>query len=352
MVRQLFRGLGRKAGLSPGSLPEQPHSGSSPTVLEFLEYDGDFFARRTVEGPDEAVPAAGRVGWLRVRGLGTASVLKEVGRTLNIHPLILEDAESPTQRPRLETSPDFLFLAMQTARLSAGEIRRSGVSLFLRGNLLVSFEAHSKPACPEQVAVRIQEGLGRIRGRGADYLFYALCDSLVDSYLLLLEQLGEPLERMHNELLDNPETELLLRLQSLRTDALALRRSVWPLREAVAAMSRETSGVLGEEMAPYLRDLYDHAVQVLESVEILREVLTGMVDTYLSSVSLRMNKVMQVLTIVATIFIPLTFIAGIYGMNFHHMPELGWSWGYYGALGVMALVALGMLAYFRRRGWL
>jgi magnesium transporter len=352
MVRQLFRGLGRKAGLSPGSLPEQPHPGSSPTALELLEYGGDFFEQRTLKSADEAVPAAGRMGWLRVRGLGTPSVLQDVGRTLDIHPLILEDAESPTQRPRLETSSDFVFLAMQTARLTGGEIRRSGVSLFLRGNLLVSFEADPQPACLEQVAGRIREGLGRIRGRGSDYLFYALCDSLVDSYLLLLEQLGEPIERMHAELLENPETELLLRLQSLRTDAVALRRSVWPLREAVAAMSRETPAVLGDEMAPYLRDLYDHAVQVLESVEILREVLTGMVDTYLSSVSLRMNKVMQVLTIVATIFIPLTFIAGIYGMNFHSMPELGWSWGYYGALGLMTLVALGMLAYFRRKGWL
>jgi len=350
MVRQLFRGLGRKAGLSPGSIPERPHPDSVPTRLELIEYDGTAFSRNTVEGVPQTTGAG--VSWLRVRGLGTPSLLRSLGEELGIHPLVLEDAESPSQRPRLETAGDYLFLTMQTAVLDGEEILRRGLAFYLRGSLLVSFEAEADLPAFETVASRIADGRGRIRGMGADYLLYALCDAVVDSYLVLLESAGELVEQMHNELLNEPETELLVRLQRLRTETLTFRRSVWPLREAVGTMSRETPTSFDAQTAPYLRDLYDHTVQVLESVEVLREVLSGMVDTYLSSVSLQMNKVMQVLTIVATIFIPLTFIAGIYGMNFRNMPELGWAWGYYGALGVMALVALGMLLYFRRKGWL
>jgi magnesium transporter len=350
MVRQLFRGLGRKAGLSPGSIPENPHPDSVPTTLELIEYDGTAFSRNRVQAAPKTTGAG--VSWLRVRGLGSPSLLRSLGENLGIHPLVLEDAESPSQRPRLETAGDYLFLTMQTAVLDYEEILRRGLAFYLRGNLLVTFEAESDLPAFEAVASRIAEGRGQARARGADYLLYALCDAVVDSYLVLLESAGELVEQMHGELLEGPETELLVRLQRLRTETLGFRRSVWPLREAVGTMSRERPPFFDEQTVPYLRDLYDHTVQVLESVEVMREVLSGMVDTYLSSVSLQMNKVMQVLTIVATIFIPLTFIAGIYGMNFHHMPELGWTWGYYGALGVMALVALGMLLYFRRRGWL
>ena len=350
MVRQLFRGMGRKAGLSPGSIPEHPHPDSVPTTLELIEYDDTAFSRTTVEGAPETTGAG--VSWLRVRGLGTPSVLRSLGEELAIHPLVLEDAENPSQRPRLESARDYVFLTMQTATLEGEEILRRGLAFFLRGNLLVSFESDADLPAFETVASRIADGRGRIRGMGADYLLYALCDAVVDSYFVLLESAGELVEQMHNQLLDEPETELLVRLQRLRTETLTFRRSVWPLREAVGAMSRDALSAFDAGTAPYLRDLYDHTVQVLESVEVMREVLSGMVDTYLSSISLQMNKVMQVLTIMATIFIPLTFIAGIYGMNFHHMPELGWAWGYYGALGVMALVALGMLLYFRRKGWL
>jgi len=350
MVRQLFRGLGRKAGLSPGSIPERPHPDSAPTRLELIEYDGTAFSRNMVKAAPETTGAG--VSWLRVRGLGSPALLRNLGEELGIHPLVLEDAESPSQRPRLEISEDYLFLTMQTAVLDEEAILRRGLAFFLRGNLLVTFESEAELPVFEAVASRIADGRGRIRSMGADYLLYALCDAVVDSYMVLLESAGELVERMHNELLEEPETELLVRLQSLRTETLTFRRSVWPLREAVGTMSRDTPPSFDAQTAPYLRDLYDHTVQVLESVEVMREVLSGMVDTYLSSVSLQMNKVMQVLTIVATIFIPLTFIAGIYGMNFHHMPELGWSWGYYGALGVMALVTLGMLLYFRRKGWL
>ncbi len=350
MVRRLFWGLGRKAGLAPGSIPERPHPDSVPTTLELIEYHEAAFSRNTVEAAPETTGAA--VGWLRVRGLGSPSLLRDLGRELGIHPLVLEDAENPSQRPRLETAEDYLFLTMQTAVMDGEGILRKGLAFFLRGNLLVSFESEADLPAFESVISRIDDGRGRIRSMGADYLLYALCDAVVDSYFVLLENAGELVERMHDELLGEPETELLVRLQRLRTETLGFRRSVWPLREAVGAMSREALPSFDAGTAPYLRDLYDHTVQVLESVEVMREVLSGMVDTYLSSVSLQMNKVMQVLTIVATIFIPLTFIAGVYGMNFHHMPELGWAWGYYGALGVMALVALGMLLYFRRKGWL
>lgn len=290
-----------------------------------------------------------------VRGLGDVGLIETLGRHFGLHRLALEDVLNTHQRPKLELFDDHVFVV---ARLPSGEtgVTRQ-LALFLGQGWLLSF-AEQDEAVLEPVRQRLRTGRGRLREQSADYLLYALLDAVIDSYFPLLETLGERLEALEDAVLDRPEPELIGQIHAIKHELLALRRAIWPLRELLNGLLRGDGGLLSPQVGLYLRDCYDHVIQLIDIIETYREIASGLVDIYLSSQSARMNEIMKVLTIIATIFIPLGTIAGIYGMNFdteaspYNMPELGWRYGYPYALTIMAVLATGMLAWFWRRGWL
>ena len=257
---------------------------------------------------------------------------------------------------KIEESPDFeshifIVLKMLYCEPVKNEVEAEQVSLIVGSNFVISFQERVGDVF-DPVRERIRKGKGRVRKAGADYLAYALIDSIVDNYFVILEQLGERIEDVEQELATNPAIEILQSIRVLKKEMLFLRKSVWPLREVVNSLERGELSLIHESTAIYLRDVYDHTIQIIDTVESYRDMLSGMLDVYLSSISNKMNEVMKVLTIFAAIFIPLTFIAGLYGMNFRFMPELTWHWGYFAVLGFMALVGILLLVYFKRKKWL
>jgi magnesium transporter len=253
----------------------------------------------------------------------------------------------------MEDYGDYMFVVLKMLRhdVKKDEVQAEQVSMILGPHFVISFQEVEGDVF-NLIRDRIRQAKGRIRKMGADYLAYALIDAVVDNYFLILEKFGERMEGMEDELVTNPAPETLQEIHTLKRELIFLRRSVWPLRETISGLQRTESSLIAESTEVYLRDVYDHTIQVIDTVESLRDMVSGMLDTYLSSISNRMNEVMKVLTIIATIFIPITFIAGIYGMNFAVMPELGWRWAYFVVLGVMAAVSLVMVIYFRRKRWL
>jgi magnesium transporter len=295
----------------------------------------------------------GKTHWLEVRGVHDPQLIAAVGERFGLHPLVLEDILDTGHRPKIEEHDEMLFLLLKRVNFTADthELSLEQISLVLVGNVLISFKETEEDLFAP-LRQRIEHSAGRVRKQGADYLMYCLVDMLVDGYFLTLEAMGEVLDGVEESIESDPRTETIRAIHRLRRQAIGVRRSVWPLREILSALHRREHPLLGEDTQPYLRDLYDHVVQVVDSSETQRDVLAGLMDLYLSSVSNRMNAVMKVLTIIATIFIPLTFIAGIYGMNFKYMPELDLPWGYPVVLGIMGVVTLGMIFFFRRKGWI
>jgi magnesium transporter len=253
----------------------------------------------------------------------------------------------------MEDFGQYIYVVLNMLRIdeSKNSLVAEQVSLILGPDYVISFQEIPGDVF-DAVRERIRNSKGRVRQMGADYLAYSLIDAVVDNYFSILEWFGDKMDQMEEGLVTAPTSEMLQTLHSLKREILFLKKSVWPLRELVNGLTRSESGLIASGTVIYLRDVYDHTIQVIDTVESLREMISGMRDTYLSSVSNRMNEVMKVLTIIATIFIPITFVAGIYGMNFEFMPELRWPWGYFGALGVMGAIGLNMLIYFKRRGWL
>lgn len=318
----------------------------------------DFDAERLEERPltDAAVAASivetDTITWINVDGLHRVEVIERLGVALGLHPLVLEDILNTHQRPKVEDLETrlFLVLRMLTYDATADEIIDEQVSLVLGPHFVLSFQERPGDVF-DGVRGRIRGARGRLRKRGSDYLTYALLDAIVDGYFPVLDRLSQRMEDLEDELIADPTPQTLHGIYDLRRDLLALERAVRPAREVVSELLRMESDLVLEETVVFLRDVYDHALQVLDSAETLREITTNMLDTYLSSVSNRMNEVMKVLTIIATIFIPLGFLAGVYGMNFQNMPELAVPWAYFVVIGTMALIGVGMLLFFRRRRW-
>lgn len=321
-------------------------------MLTFTEQE---LTERDVGRPDELpqLIATPGVHWLNVVGVHDTRLLEALGATLRLHPLTVEDLASLGQRPKVEEYEDYLFMVARMLRPSAtgGALRSEQFSLVLRAGLLVTFqEADGDPFGPLRERLR-QGSRSRGRGMGADYLAYAVIDLVVDQYFAVLEGYGDELEVMEEEVLDSPARSQMERVNRLKRDLLVIRRAAWPLRDALASLLRTEPVYFTRAVKDYVRDAHDHAVQVVDAVETQRELVTGIHDLYLTTLNVRMNDVMKVLTIIATIFIPLTFLAGIYGMNFDHMPEYHWRWAYPALWLVMLGIAAGMIVYFRRRGW-
>ncbi len=346
-------------GTSPGTLrPHEVPKGEKVTI-RVISYGPDRFEEKELASVDEALAYrdAPGVTWIDVSGLHDMGVLQKLGDAFGLHPLALEDVLNTGQRPKLDDYETQQFMVMKEIHFSGSMIEMEQVSLFLGKSYVITFQ-ETPGDCFEPVRERLRKGKGRLRRLGADYLVYALIDSLVDQAFPILEKLGEGIEDLEEEVLHSPTRETLHAIHDVKRCLLGLRRAAWPQREVIHALQSEGSRFVQKETRVYLRDLYDHTIQIMDMIETYRDITAGMLDVYLSSLSNRMNEIMKVLTIIATIFIPLTFIVGIYGMNFNtqvspwNMPELNWRYGYPTVLGVMLMIAVGMLIYFRRRKWL
>lgn len=355
IVGRLVHRARKQPGAAPGTLVHTGERKVEDVLIRLIDYDAHSIEERTLDLIEEAFALADDppVSWVNVDGLHDESILEAIGDRFNLHRLALEDVLSTSQRPKVEAYHDHFLVVMRMLYFdSATESVVSEQFSFIVGpTYLFSFQERRGDVF-EPIRVRLREGGVRIRTRGTDYLAYALIDAIVDSYFQILEKIGDRVEEIEETVLIEPTIENMHRIHHLRREMLVLRRAVWPLRETLGQMYRGEIPHVTEETQLYLRDVYDHTIQVIDTTETLREVLSGAMDLYMSGVSNRMNEVMKVLTIIATIFIPLSFFAGLYGMNFHYMPELEIRWAYPALLGFMASIAGGMLWYFKRNGWL
>jgi magnesium transporter len=355
MTTGIVRDRSEKLGFPPGSLIFVGEQKTDTVVLKVSSYDKDHFEEKQTASIDDCIsyrdlPAT---TWIHVCGLHQPDIIESLGRCYGIHHLFLEDILNTAQRPKMEDLEDGLFIVMKAFILSGDGKTTSSeqISFILGKNYLISLQ-ESKNDIFEPVRSRLRGTHGRIRSMGPDYLLYALMDTMVDHYFSVLEALGDRIDVMEDELLTDYVREILPRIHQLRRELLFLKKTVWPLREVISAILRSETGLIQETTQFYVRDLYDHVIQVVDTLEDYRELASALLEIYLSSVSNRMNEVMKVLTIITTIFIPITFIAGVYGMNFEFMPELKWRWGYALTWGVMIAMIVAMLSYFRKKKWL
>jgi len=345
----------RKSGLPPGSLIHIGEKRTERTKITIIDYDERTFQEKEARTVEECFPfkETATVTWINIDGVHDSEVIAKIGGHFGLHPLILEDIMTTAQRPKMEDMGEYIFIVLRMLSCEGKKkaVLSEQVSIVLGSNFVISFQ-ESVGDVFDPVRERIRTGKGRLRKMGTDFLAYALIDSVVDNYFVVLEKLGENIEFVEEELVRDPGRRTLQEIHILKREMIYLRKSVWPLREVISRLERAESALIKESTGIFLRDVYDHTIQVVDTVETYRDMLSGMLDMYLSSVSNRMNEVMKILTIIATIFIPLTFIVGIYGMNFRYMPELGWRWGYFAVLGLMAGIGVFMLIYFRRKKWL
>jgi magnesium transporter len=348
--------VSRKIGLSPGTLVHIGKKKIEKVRIRIIDYDEAQLQEKEAKTIEECFPFKDlpTVTWVNIDGLHDIKLMEKIGKHFGLHPLVLEDILNTDQRPKIEDFDDYIFVVLKMLYFDEdeNEIRTEQVSIILGSNFVLSFQERVGDIF-NPLRERIRNAKGRVRRMGSDYLAYTLLDAIVDNYFIVLEKLGEKIEGMEEELVSNPTPETLQSIHNLKREMIFLRKSVWPLREVVSRLERGESKLIKDSTGIYLRDVYDHTIQVIDTIETFRDMLSGMLDIYLSSVSNRMNQVMKVLTIIATIFIPLTFVAGIYGMNFEYMPELKWHWFYPKAFWVVMIGVAGvMLVYFRRKKWL
>lgn len=344
----------RKAGLPPGSLVYIGDHAVRDVKIHIFDYnEHDFIEKDAAQLSDcFGYKDSGRVTWINVDGVHSKEIIEGLGNHYGIHPLIQEDIMTPDQRPKLDEQEGSVYVVMKMiSTANKDHVGFEQISFIIGDKFVISFQ--EKPGdCFDVIRERIRQAKGRVRKMGADYLAYALIDTLIDDYYLVLEQYSDNVEKMENELLKEPSEKLLNTVFKLKSSITSVRNAIWPVRELISKLEKSESRLISKTTKPFIRDIYDHVVQIIDTVEIVRDRNSSLIDMYMSSMSNKMNEVMKVLTIIATIFIPLTFISGVYGMNFRHLPELEWKYGYFIILGVMALVAFGMLAYFKRKKWL
>lgn len=353
--RQLRFHRETRPGAAPGTVQVAP--GAVPTEVRVLAYSGDRLTESKVDSLERlpAIVASHDITWIDVAGLGDGSTLRRLGELFSLHPLAQEDVVNVHQRAKVEPYDDLIFLVARMPDRIEDRFETEQLSIFLRRNLVITFQERPGDGF-DPIRDRFRRGLGRTRTAGADYLVYALLDSVIDSYFPVLDRLGDQLDQLEDDLSAKPEAGALSRVHSLRHELLLVRRAIRPHRDALLELVRLHTDLLKPETLVFLRDCADHSIQLIELVEVYREICTDLRDLQLSLLSNRMNDVMKTLTLIATIFMPLNFIAAVYGMNFDrsspfNMPELGWRFGYPVALTLMVGVGLGMLLWFRRRGW-
>ncbi len=365
MIPKFVKKTSKKPGLPPGSIVHVGRRREAVPRIAVIRYNAEAIGEETVDGrlvssaqdplapaPSDGAGAAG-VTWINIDGIHDPALLEAVGRRFAIHPLTLEDVAHAGQRPKLEDYGDYLYLVAKMLYFDAGDeaVHAEQVSFILTRGALLSFQETPVDVF-DPVRERLRGGKGRIRGAGADYLLYALLDAMVDHYFPILEVFGDRLALLDEALVTDLERKTLDAIHEMIREMLFLRRQIAPLRDALGQMKDAENPLVDAGTGLYLGDVHDHATQVLDTIANFRDLLAGMLDRYLSLMSNRMNEVMKMLTMIATIFIPMTFLTSVYGMNFKHMPELDWRWGYFGLWGVLIALAALMLLYFKRKDWL
>ncbi len=343
-----------KSGLPPGSLVHVGKVVTGHVTIRKTEYNAGEFTETEIKDPQELFPLnPDKITWIEVCGLHQTEIISSIGQSLEIHPLLLEDILNTEHRPKFEVYGDYAFLTLKvfSFRQPSLEIETEQVSLIIGQNYILSFQESTLPIFGP-VKERLRNSRGKIRSKGADYLLYSLTDVIVDQYYAVIEKTGDDLDEIEDLLFRDPSKRALIRTQQVKKNILILRKSVMPLREILHRLGRDDVALIGEQNYVFFNDVYDHIVQIIDNMETYRETGSELKDIYLSSLSNRMNEVMKLLTIIATIFIPLTFIVGIYGMNFDFMPELRWKYGYLMIWIVIIITGVGMLVYFRRRKWM
>lgn len=346
----------KKVGLAPGTLEYIGEKPNQPIIISVIDYLGDHFEEKEVSKIEDVFSMKNTESnsWINIDGIHNAELIEKVGKNFDIHPLVLEDIMHTTQRPKFEDyiHQIFIVLRMFDYDQEKQEFKNEQVSFVLGKNYLITFLEDIGDVF-DPVRERLRKGGAKLRSGGSDYLAYALIDAIVDSYFHLLEKVGEDIEDLEDRLVVSPNKEDLQKVHQLRRDLILLRKSVWPLREVVSSMQRNETGIIQKATEVYLRDVYDHTIQVIETIESYREMVIGMLDIYLSSISNKMNEVMKVLTIISTVFIPLTFLAGVYGMNFDNFPELRKAWMYpWGFWCITCSAIVLMVWFFRKRRWI
>lgn len=342
-------------GLTPGTVVYVGSKAESDLYIDVFDYDQDFIEEKELDKIEDAFSFIDTepVSWININGLNHTEAIEKIGAHYQLHPLIIEDIANTHQRPKIEEYENYIFVALKMLYFEKDEtLSVEHISLILGNNYAISFQETDGDVF-EPIRERLRTKKGKIRSAGSDYLLYSLMDAIVDNYFNLIEVMGEKIEDLEDSLFDHESnTEITQDIQDLKKEILKIRRAVFPLREVVSRLNKGEHSLLTVKTQLYLRDLYDHIVQISENIEIQREMIWGLMDMYMSTISNKMNEVMKVLTIIATIFIPLTFIAGIYGMNFKNIPELEYPNGYFILWGVMIVIFIGMLIYFKRRKWL
>jgi magnesium transporter len=355
MPRFIKRHPKKAVGTSPGTLIHIGEKKTEETRITLIDFDEAHLQEQVIETIEEAFPLKDlpTVTWINIDGLHDVEIIEKIGASFNIHPLVLEDILNTGQRPKADEYEDAIFVVLKMLDYdkTAEQITSEQFSLVLGANFLISFQEVQGDVF-KTVRERIRKPKTRIRKAGCDYLSYALIDAIVDHYFVILESLGNKVENLEMELLDDPTRDTLETIHSLKQEMIYMRKHIWPIREIINTLVKTESSLIREQTHVYLRDVYDHTIQVIDTIESYRDILAGMLDIYLSTVSNKMNEVMKVLTIIATIFIPVTFVAGIYGMNFKFMPELEWRWGYVMVWAIIVVVAGIMIGFFKKKEWL
>ena len=344
----------KKAGSPPGTLVHVGEQKIEQVHIEVIDYDEQELYEKELSSIEETFQYRDKssISWINIDGLHEVDLIEKIGNHFNIHPLVQEDILNTGHRPKMEDYGDYIYIVLKMLEYrNDDKLMIEQISIILGKNYVITFQER-KGDVFNPVRERIRNGKIRTSKRKSDYLAYALVDAIVDNYFVILEKLGEAMEELEQDLLQNPEQSTLQHIYSLKRNMLVIRKSIWPLREVISVLERGESPIILKPTRIYLKDVYDHTIQVIDTVETFRDMVSGMLDTYLSIASNKMNEIMKVLTIIATIFIPLTFIAGIYGMNFEYMPDLKWHYGYFAIWAIMIVIAVIMIIYFRRKKWL
>ncbi|HMG15939.1 MAG TPA: magnesium/cobalt transporter CorA [Saprospiraceae bacterium] len=344
----------RKIGLSPGSMVYTGHLDSGEKQILVTRYNANDYKEITLKdfNEDKISPVPGHINWVDVRGLEHTDIIEKIGESYSLHPILLENIVDVEQRPKFEEFENGIFIIIDSLKYitESTTIQNTQIALFFGTDFLLSFQ-EGKDDHFEHVRERISKAIGRIRKRGTDYLAYALIDSLVDSYYLAMDQIEEQIELLETNIEGSESKFIRERILALKKELIHVRKSVLPLREALSKFSRMESELIEASTSVFIRDVYDHVVYIMDLIESFKDMLSGIYDIYIAQISLKMNNVMKALTIISAIFIPLSFIASVYGMNFEFMPELHNPYGYYGILGVMFCISVAMIIMFKKRGW-
>ncbi|WP_373058864.1 magnesium/cobalt transporter CorA [Zunongwangia sp. H14] len=339
----------------PGTVTYVGHKEISDVHLEVIDYNKQEYNWFASKSPEDAYKFEEplNVTWFNVNGLNNTAEIEKMGAYYDLHPLILEDIVNTGQRPKIDEYPEYIFIVAKMLYYNGdGNLRNEHISMVVGKDYVLTFQEADGDVF-DGVRDRIAKDKGRIRNSGADYLMFALLDAVIDNYFAVIDDISDKIENFEDQLFVNNSAENLVQeIQELKRTILRIRRAVFPLREVVGRLEKMDNSLIEDKTINYIRDLYDHIIQISENIDIYREMVWSLMDMYMTTISNKMNEVMKVLTIMASIFIPLTFIAGIYGMNFEYMPELQWKYGYFAVWGVMIFVFLGMLYYFKRKRWL